>query len=53
MKLVDWVKPRINWNYLSSNPNAVRLLEQNIDKVNWKTIWANQNIFEMDMVGVK
>jgi hypothetical protein len=34
MKLLDWIdKNKINWNYLSINPNAVQLLKANKDKI--------------------
>lgn len=25
----------VDWMYLSENPNAIRLLEKNLDKVDW------------------
>ena len=28
------------------NPNAIHLLEQNLDKVNWEELSGNPNIFE-------
>jgi hypothetical protein len=31
---------------LSYNPNAIHILEQNLDKVDWSNIWANKAIFE-------
>ena len=35
-KLYFWVnKNKINWEYLSYNPSAIYLLEQNIDKIDW------------------
>jgi hypothetical protein len=36
----------VNWNILSWNPNAIPILEQNLDKVHWKHIWENPAIFE-------
>ena len=32
---------KIHWNYLSANPAAIHLLEQNPDKINW--IWLSKN----------
>jgi hypothetical protein len=29
------INPFVNWNILSQHPNAIHLLEQNKDKVNW------------------
>ena len=34
MKLLDWVLlDKLDWEILSQNPNAVNLLEQNMDKI--------------------
>jgi hypothetical protein len=33
----------VNWSYLSSNPNAIHLLEKNLDKVDWKELSENPN----------
>ena len=41
-KLLDWIPPySICWSTLSSNPRAIRLLEQNLDKINWT--WLSTN----------
>ena len=32
-----------NWFWLSCNPNAIQLLEQNLDKVNWRGLSHNPN----------
>ena len=35
LKLRDWVDiNRLNWSSLSYNPNAIKLLKENIDKIN-------------------
>jgi hypothetical protein len=26
---------KVDWGYLSMNPNAIHILEQNLDKVDW------------------
>jgi len=26
---------KINWYFLSGNPNAIHLLEKNLNKINW------------------
>jgi hypothetical protein len=31
---------------LSKNPNAIHILEQNLDKVNWRIIWETKAVFE-------
>jgi hypothetical protein len=33
----------VNWKELSANPNAIHILERNLDKVNWKELSANPN----------
>jgi hypothetical protein len=33
----------VNWNILSWNPNAIHILEQNLDKVNWVWLSINPN----------
>ena len=33
----------INWVYLSSNPSAIYILEENLDKVNWEELSTNPN----------
>ena len=41
---VDWVDSnRINYRYLSGNPNAIHILEKNLDKVNWDLLSENRN----------
>ena len=35
----------IVWKGLSQNPNAIHILEKKLDKVDWKTVWCNPNIF--------
>ena len=41
-KLRSWIDiNKINWSFLSDNPNAIHLLENNYDKINWH--WLSQN----------
>ena len=43
-KLRKWVLPDIiNWDWLSRNPNAIPILEQNLDKIDWYYLSANPN----------
>ena len=50
MKILDWVLlDKIDWEILSSNPNAIHLLEQNIDKIDWNVLSLNPSIFEIDI----
>jgi hypothetical protein len=37
---------KINWFNLSSNPNAIHLLEANQDSIHWEQLSINPNIFE-------
>ena len=37
---------KIKWVYLSENPNAIRILEKNLDKVNWWRLSINPTIFK-------
>ena len=32
-----------NWGYLSMNPNAIHILEKNLDKVDWSYLSKNPN----------
>ena len=34
---------KINWSNLSTNINAIHLLETNLDKVDWKQLSGNEN----------
>ena len=43
-KLRDWIdKSKLNWTYLSKNPNAIELLEANRDKIHWGWLSENPN----------
>jgi hypothetical protein len=36
MKLREWIPiDKLDWSYLSSNPNAIHLLEKHLEKVIW------------------
>ena len=37
---------KINWYWLSCNPNAINLLKENKDKINWSWLSVNPAIFE-------
>ncbi len=44
MKLVEWFPlDKVDWHYLSSNPNAISILEKNLNKVNWNYLSQNPN----------
>ena len=43
-KLLDWIPiDELNWEYMSSNPNAIHLLEKNLGKVSWYSLSSNPN----------
>ena len=39
---------KIDWNYLSTNPNAIEILKNNKHKLNWDYISSNINIFKIN-----
>jgi hypothetical protein len=39
---------KIDWEYVSLNPNAIEVLKANQDKINWKRFSENSSIFELD-----
>jgi dCMP deaminase len=44
MKLRDWISlDKIHWDWLSSNPNAIHLLEANPDEIDWWRLCMNPN----------
>ena len=48
-KLLNWIdENKLNWHYLSLNSNAIKLLEQNQDKIIWADLSINPSIFKLD-----
>ena len=45
MQFLYWNK--ISWQWLSGNPNAIHLLEQNEDKINWDRLSGNPNAIHL------
>ena len=44
LKLKDWInKEGLSWDLLSTNPNAISLLEKNPDKINWIHLSGKSN----------
>ena len=42
MELKNWINvEKLDWTYLSKNPNAIDLLEANPDKINWRYLSSN------------
>jgi len=47
-KLRNWInESKLNWNWLSSNPNAIELLEKNQDKIDWDWLSKNPNALHL------
>lgn len=46
MYILEKNKNKIDWMYLSANPNAIDLLEKN-NKIDWTFISSNPNIFKL------
>ena len=41
-KLRSWIDiDKLNWNFITSNPNAMYLLESNPDKIDWFLLSTN------------
>ena len=38
---------KIDWGFLSANPNAIHLLEKNIDKISWIYLSQNPNAIHL------
>ena len=38
---------KVNWKTLSINPNAIYILENNLDKVNWDNLSLNPNAMHL------
>ena len=53
-KYIDLIQSdKINWNYLSGNPNAIHLLQQKQYKINWSRLSINPAIFEISYHALK
>ena len=54
MKLLEWIPfNKLDWFWLSRNPNTIQLLEKNLDKVRWHRLSQNPNIFTYDYKAMK
>jgi hypothetical protein len=46
--LKDWVPPeKLDWVFLSGNPNAIDLLRANRDKIDWEMLSANPSAMDL------
>ena len=49
--LKDWIPlEKLDWKYLSSNPNAIELLKANPQKINWEGLSANSSQYAIEML---
>jgi hypothetical protein len=47
MKLLDWIdKSKLDLFYLSLNPNAIEILKENYDLIEWSMLSRNHNIIK-------
>ena len=54
MKLRDWIDiSKLNWCLLSRNKNAIELLKDNQDKIEWNGLSFNSSIFTYDYEKIK
>jgi len=48
-RLHSWINiNKLNWIFLSINPNAIELLKENQDKISINYISSNSSIFKLD-----
>ena len=48
LKLKHWIDiEKLDWRSLSANPNAIPLLEQNLDKIEWNYLSGNPNAIHL------
>ena len=48
-KLKNWISlSNLSWSQLSYNPNAIELLKENPEKIDWNMISSNPSIFTYD-----
>ena len=53
-KLRDWInKDKLHWWSLSENSNAMHLLEEEPDNIDWYLLTNNPSIFEIDYMKTK
>jgi hypothetical protein len=48
MELLSWINiNNLKWAFLSENPNAIHLLEENPEKIDWKYLSENPNAIHL------
>ena len=51
MELLNWVKKdNLSWFYLSKNSNAIEMLYENIDLINWFMFSQNENPLAIELI---
>jgi hypothetical protein len=54
MKLLDWIdKSKLDLFYLSLNPNAIEILKENYDLIEWSMLSRNHNIIKFTKKEIK
>jgi hypothetical protein len=50
-KLKDWIpQKKLDWKYLSANPNAIELLKANPEKIDWGWLSANPSQYAIELL---
>ena len=47
IELLEKNQDKIDWKWLSRNPNAISILEKNPDKINWDHLSSNPNAMHL------
>ena len=47
LKIIRKNIDKIDWRFLSANPNAIHLLEKNPEKIHWSNLSANPNAIHL------
>ena len=57
LQYTKYENSKVNWSSLSANPNAIPILEKNLNKINWRSISRNPNaihlLFKYDYEAMK
>ncbi len=47
LQYTQYENSKVNWNSLSENPNAISILQNNLDKVDWNNLSKNPNAIQL------
>jgi hypothetical protein len=51
LKLRYWINiDKLDWRYLSGNPNTIELLKENKDIIDWKYLLYSYFIFHLQLI---